>query len=334
MNAEKTGRFIQSLRKEMNMTQKELSEKLNVSPKAVSRWETGRGFPDIGSLEDIAQVLDISVAELLKGERMENHISLQEAEEASRAGLELADVVLKKKTINTAVIGFLCGALIVLVTVIHLFSPVYIKDATQAISLDMLSDHALVAVLKEDVNGYDMEYVTDPDTEKTVCFISCYQTAWSSFRHHRERLIVALDNTEELSAVYYYPSHGENQLLWQNSQAETASDGVVTLPRLIYNMWLLIGVVATLLGTAATMISRKKYYAETVLKLTLLPLSFSLGILLTVWGHFDEVYNAMYYFSGIALMTVLLYGLFLTLLKRRKEKKAGTFSAVHRGFSS
>ena len=132
MNAEKTGRFIQNLRKEMNMTQKELSEKLNVSPKAVSRWETGRGFPDIGSLEDIAEVLHISVAELLKGEKLEKEITLKEAEEASKAGLELADIVLKKKTLNHIIMGFLSGALIVLVTVIHLFSPVYIRDSSLA----------------------------------------------------------------------------------------------------------------------------------------------------------------------------------------------------------
>ena len=54
MNAEKTGEFIRNLRKEKNITQQELAEMLNVSDKAVSRWETGRGFPDIGNLEAVS----------------------------------------------------------------------------------------------------------------------------------------------------------------------------------------------------------------------------------------------------------------------------------------
>jgi transcriptional regulator with XRE-family HTH domain len=54
MDAKTTGQFISFLRKEKGMTQKQLSEKLNVSDKAISRWETGRGFPDIESLQALS----------------------------------------------------------------------------------------------------------------------------------------------------------------------------------------------------------------------------------------------------------------------------------------
>ncbi len=67
----KTGAFIAQLRKENNLTQKELAEKINVTDKAVSRWETGKGFPEVSLLIPLSDALDISVNELLTGERIE-----------------------------------------------------------------------------------------------------------------------------------------------------------------------------------------------------------------------------------------------------------------------
>lgn len=68
MDNRKTGKFISQRRKEMNLTQKQLAEKLNVTDKAVSKWETGNGAPDISSLTLLARTLDVSVIELLDGE--------------------------------------------------------------------------------------------------------------------------------------------------------------------------------------------------------------------------------------------------------------------------
>ena len=62
-----TGALIRKLREQKNMTQEELADKLCVSSKAVSKWETGRGFPDIGLVEPLAKALGISVIELLSG---------------------------------------------------------------------------------------------------------------------------------------------------------------------------------------------------------------------------------------------------------------------------
>lgn len=54
MNAQKCGEFITELRKGKNLTQKDLAIKLNVSDKAVSRWETGKGYPDVDSLQALS----------------------------------------------------------------------------------------------------------------------------------------------------------------------------------------------------------------------------------------------------------------------------------------
>lgn len=72
----KAGNLIKEKRNEKGMTQKELAEKLNVSTSAVSKWENGKGFPDISILEPLASALDISIAEIIKGEQ--NNISENE----------------------------------------------------------------------------------------------------------------------------------------------------------------------------------------------------------------------------------------------------------------
>ena len=66
------GAVIRRLREAKRMTQEELAEKIFVSSKAVSKWETGQGFPDISLIEPLAKALDISVIELLSGEDISN----------------------------------------------------------------------------------------------------------------------------------------------------------------------------------------------------------------------------------------------------------------------
>ena len=67
-----TGAVIRRLREKKKITQEELADIIHVSGKAVSKWETGQGFPDISLLEPLAQALDISVIELLSGEDVRN----------------------------------------------------------------------------------------------------------------------------------------------------------------------------------------------------------------------------------------------------------------------
>ena len=69
MDTKKTGRFISALRKEKGYTQAALAEILNVSNRTISKWENGDGYPDITILPDIAAAFEISVDELLAGER-------------------------------------------------------------------------------------------------------------------------------------------------------------------------------------------------------------------------------------------------------------------------
>lgn len=70
MTSKECGNFISELRKEKELTQKELAEKINVSDKAISRWETGKGYPDVTSLVSLSEYFDVSVNELLAGKRL------------------------------------------------------------------------------------------------------------------------------------------------------------------------------------------------------------------------------------------------------------------------
>ena len=75
MNQETIGKFVATCRKEKGITQKQLAEKLNITDRAVSKWETGKSIPDAAIMLDLCKILGISANELLSGERiaMENY---------------------------------------------------------------------------------------------------------------------------------------------------------------------------------------------------------------------------------------------------------------------
>ena len=70
MDNKKTGALIAARRQELGLTQKQLAERLSVSDRAVSKWERGAGFPDVSLLEPLADALELSILELIHGERM------------------------------------------------------------------------------------------------------------------------------------------------------------------------------------------------------------------------------------------------------------------------
>ena len=81
----KIGKFISECRKKKGLTQKELAEKINVTDKAISKWETGRGIPDSSIMIDLCKELNITANELLSGEYLKENYQ----ENAERNLLEL-----------------------------------------------------------------------------------------------------------------------------------------------------------------------------------------------------------------------------------------------------
>lgn len=99
MDKERTGQLITELRKEKGLTQKQLADALNVTDKAVSKWERGLSFPDISMLEPIAETLDISIMEILAGEKKseDETITREEAQQMIKESVELSDEEIRHK---------------------------------------------------------------------------------------------------------------------------------------------------------------------------------------------------------------------------------------------
>lgn len=102
MNIEKMGRFIAELRKEKHLTQSELAEALNITDKAVSKWERGLSCPDISILTDLARILGVNTGELLEAERSNKPNQTAEKTEVAQSAIDTvikyAEQTLQKKS--------------------------------------------------------------------------------------------------------------------------------------------------------------------------------------------------------------------------------------------
>lgn len=81
MNQIEIGRFIAECRKESNMTQIQIAEKLGITNRAVSKWETGKSIPDVSIMLELCEILNISVNELLSGKRLDKVEEKMESEQ-------------------------------------------------------------------------------------------------------------------------------------------------------------------------------------------------------------------------------------------------------------
>ena len=115
MNQLKVGAFIAAQRKRQNLTQAALAEKLGITDRAVSKWERGKGMPDASLMLDLCQALDITVNELLCGEKINMENNNQKTEELL---LEMAKTVEQKNKViwssmwiimTVSIIGLLAG---------------------------------------------------------------------------------------------------------------------------------------------------------------------------------------------------------------------------------
>ena len=118
MDAQKMGAFIAQCRKEKQMTQEQLAQRLQVTDKAVSRWERGVGFPDITTIEPLAQALGVEVLELMHAQRLKKpDNSNSKTEQAVHDILQLAQEQRRqeRKKIALLLAGVLTALLLLLV---------------------------------------------------------------------------------------------------------------------------------------------------------------------------------------------------------------------------
>ena len=118
MNAQKTGSLIAAIRKEQNRTQQDLSNELGVSSAAISKWERGIGFPDVSLIEPLATSLGITIAELFKGERIENGDANEYENLLSDVVKVSKNEISKKKKISNWIIAITVAVLYLLISII------------------------------------------------------------------------------------------------------------------------------------------------------------------------------------------------------------------------
>ncbi|EOS37723.1 XRE family transcriptional regulator [Lachnospiraceae bacterium] len=118
MNAQKTGSLIAAIRKEQNRTQQDLANELGVSSAAISKWERGIGFPDVSLIEPLATSLGITIAELFKGERIENGDANEYENLLSDVVKVSKNEISKKKKITNWIIAITVAVLYLLISII------------------------------------------------------------------------------------------------------------------------------------------------------------------------------------------------------------------------
>lgn len=156
MDQVKIGKFIAECRKAKNMTQAELAEKLNITDRAISKWETGKGMPDSGIMLELCNELDISVNELLSGEviKMENYnlkaeenlLELKkQKEDSDRNMLKLEVVIGCISTIAFLILVFVASFIempsIIRVLLIILGSIIFVVGVTHAIKIEQIAGY-------------------------------------------------------------------------------------------------------------------------------------------------------------------------------------------------
>ena len=120
MDQIKIGKFIAKLRKEKNMTQQQLGEKIGVSYKTISKWENGRGMPELSLLKPLSEELGITVNEILSGEKIEKECYTKKLEENMINTIEYSERKNKQKDKNIGIILLVFGFILTL-TAISIF---------------------------------------------------------------------------------------------------------------------------------------------------------------------------------------------------------------------
>lgn len=112
LNPEKIGKFIYNQRKKLNLTQTELAKKLSITSQAISKWENGRGIPDIEMLNELSKIFNIDIKDIINGEET-----------------KISEEIQKKPQIHkNKKIYIVIGSIILVILIILLFLPKESKD--------------------------------------------------------------------------------------------------------------------------------------------------------------------------------------------------------------
>ncbi len=186
MNQEKIGKFIAECRKEKNLTQVQLAEKLNMSYKSISKWETGRGMPDSSIMLELCNYLGINVNELLSGE----HLKEQEYQEKANENIiSIAKEFdknrkIKNRIIVVTVVIFLCLLLIFITNIAYKNIETSVKYDDRLIECKIENDNIICSF-----NGSSLVILSSQKIntdEETLIFVNGKMLLQNKIRSHFE----------------------------------------------------------------------------------------------------------------------------------------------------
>jgi len=158
MDPMKTGIIISDARKKLKMTQKDLADKLYISDKAVSKWERGLCFPDISVLIPLTEILNISLYDLLRGEK----VNKKEVEETIKNTINYSNGEIKRNKKKYIIISSIVISIIVLISIISLIFISKNNDIGAIVDRDTLHDINYYSDYKttiENTNGEKLELI-------------------------------------------------------------------------------------------------------------------------------------------------------------------------------
>ncbi len=178
MNVVEVGKFLGELRKEKELKQKEVAEIIQVSDKAVSRWETGRGMPDVESLQNLSDFYEVSINEILAGKRFATNEVERETDN------NVKELVRSGARLRRSIWMLICGVIVLLVCLFTLAIFTYEPDGEVVWTLNFTEENVdniyskLRILEKEDID-YSVEI--DTDTEKIKIIIDANTKAYKSW---------------------------------------------------------------------------------------------------------------------------------------------------------
>lgn len=157
MDQIKIGKFIAQMRKEKEMTQSQLADKLFISNKTISKWETGKGMPEVSLMLPLCEALEINVNELLTGEKIPEKNYIEKAEENMMNLVHEAQESKKKIILATMTASLTLIAAITLMLISEMFEmPVLIKIILIAIAVIVMAGGiAIACILDREAGAFE-----------------------------------------------------------------------------------------------------------------------------------------------------------------------------------
>lgn len=183
MDQVKIGQFIKVIRKEKNLTQRQVAEALSISEKTVSKWETGNGLPEVSLMLPLCEFLGISVNELLSGERLDEKRYFEKAEQNIMSLVEEKAQAKKKIIISVIIVLITALASITLIGLSALLEmEIWLRIVLSVIAAIVMGvGIGLACVLDRDAGVYECKYCG----ERFVPTMRAYMLSESVFVHRR-----------------------------------------------------------------------------------------------------------------------------------------------------